>query len=647
VNAEIAQVRRDDRSYLVSSTWGGAETGRLFFWNPDTGEQFQRVLPDGIPGAYMLSAHPNGILYLGCGDGRLVAYDGQQDAFTALDSGAMHGICWGGCVTERYVLWNASCRSSAAAVAVYDLQLKKVVHIFDPLAQVVPAAHYGHSQVVMAKDHVVWGLNTPQARLVHINPANLSATNVTAPYLDGRSSVRLSRLDRDTLAVFSGGDGDERLHLVGYPGFELLEEPGCPFNGVTMHDSGFVIGRQMYRISGNEGDLWRFDIDAREWHMEIRQWAGDSKRTTLGLWRNDSGEDDIVAISLHGEAARYDPRSGERSSMRLDASGPLSCHALCAIPERQIAIGAPFINQRFFTVGLGEDAAPGRDRGRAGPGCGQINQIVWDPQTRRAILSSYSSATLLAYDPAKPSDYPRNPVILASACDRGQMRPVALVHDGRHLWMASSPAYGTLGGALCRLDPATGTFDVWRHIVRDQTPRHIAVDPVRQRLYLGTSIHADCGSASPTQSTAVLAVFDTASLEVTQEVVLRDALPHVHLMPAVTADGAALVKQSDQLMTWSPETGSWEPACASLPPGFGEVLPGPAGLLLGMTDTTIGIMQEDGDLLHYVPRIEVGGTAHLHCRGESLFWCERQTVCECSVQGWWQEKLKPANHTRS
>ncbi len=108
INAEVEQVSFQGEDHLVSSVWGGSSGGRIYFWNPESGSKGLRSLPEGIPGAYMLRTAADGCLYLGCGNGDLVRYDPVADRFKILVTGELKSITWGGCVTDRYAVWEAS-----------------------------------------------------------------------------------------------------------------------------------------------------------------------------------------------------------------------------------------------------------------------------------------------------------------------------------------------------------------------------------------------------------------------------------------------------------------------------------------------------------------------------------------------------------
>ena len=108
VNTEIAEIEIDGRVHLVSSIYGGENGGQIYIFDPETGKNFCRRLPDGIGGAYMLRPASDGRLYLGCSEGSLIVYDPRADRFDVLVSGELDGLVWGGCVTDSLVVWSVS-----------------------------------------------------------------------------------------------------------------------------------------------------------------------------------------------------------------------------------------------------------------------------------------------------------------------------------------------------------------------------------------------------------------------------------------------------------------------------------------------------------------------------------------------------------
>jgi hypothetical protein len=290
----------------------------------------------------------------------------------------------------------------------------------------------------------------------------------------------------------------------------------------------------------------------------------------------------------------WDSETGKRREGQIDAWGVLEAHAACVVPEAKMIVGSAFINSRFWTIDL--ETGEGRDRGRAQPEGGQVKQIVWDAGRRKALMSSYTWAALSEFDPAKAGAWPENPRLVAYAKSEGQMRPKALAFDGKHAWMATSPEYGTLGGALVRFDPRTDEKRVWRNIVPDQTINGIVLDAKGRRLYCSSEIYADMNSCPPTQKRAQVFAFDLETQEVVKRVEGRDGqewLMALCLLP----DGGVLVGADDGLYRWDVDG-----AMVSLgagPPGLSRVVVDEKGTLWGVANGGIGRLSMVEGRMHF------------------------------------------------
>jgi WD40 repeat protein len=234
--------------------------------------------------------------------------------------------------------------------------------------------------------------------------------------------------------------------------------------------------------------------------------------------------------------------------------------------------------QRLWDVDL--DTGRGHDLGPSGPGGGQINDMVWDPARRRVYMGSYTSCTVIEYDPARGGRFPDNPRVFAKI-GNGQMRPLQLLHDGAALWMTTSPHYGTLGGALSRIDLATGDVRVVRNLVPDQTPVRMLFAPGRRRIFLSMTIEGDCGSAIVKAPSAHLVVFDAAEMSVIRSFApIPGAL--VLYLCEFDEDGRLLfmdgprLGSGNTLWTWDTNTDEVTRVGAA-PPGLWSVIPAPDG----------------------------------------------------------------------
>ena len=616
VNAEIEKSTFGGSPHLVSSIWGGSGGGRLYFWNPDTGSHVMRKLPEGIPGAYMLRTGPDGKLYLGCGNGDLIRYNPEADGYEALVSGELSSITWGGCVTDRYAVWAAS----PGHVGVYDVLEDRLVNVFRPIDTEQPAALYGHRGITTPDGKVLLAIDVPRARFVVLDPETMMAVSHTPENIVGVGSTGdATFLDEQTLAAFVAGE----LHLMSYPEFKLLERVALPPGEGGLGGKACVVDGRFYAYRARNGELYRLDREAHAWELVVDGWA-DGDTAILHPW----GEKDICAVTVTGMAHRLNVDTLKADVLDLESTGPMQAHALCAVPEANLIVGAPFINQRFWTIDT--DTGQGRDCGRAAPGGGQINQIIREPQTGCVLMSSYTTSTVTAFDPAQPVSWPENPRVLASAESEGQMRPMALVHDGRYVWMASSPEYGTLGGALSRIDPKDGSIRIWRHLVPDQKVNALVLDIQKRRVYCSTEIFGDANSAPPTQTTGQLVAFDMDALAVVRQQEVVEGLPSVRVQ-ALLPSGEVLVLANAVFYAWDAASGGLRELGPALK-GFREVTrDSDTGDLWACVEGQVGKLTVESKV-SFVPVVDEDGK-YLQVVGGNLYFAVGGEVCAMDVTG--------------
>ncbi len=613
VNAEVSKARFQGEDHLVSSIWGGSSGGRIYFWNPDTGSKGMRELPGGVPGAYMLRTASDGCLYLGCGNGDLIRYDADADEFEFLVTGELTSITWGGCVTDRYAIWAAS----PGHVGVYDYLENRLVKVFRPIDSEEPPALYGHGAAEAPDGSVLLSIDVPQARFIVLDVESMNAISHTPPNIQGVGSTSDALFWDGDLAVFVRGE----LHVMSYPDFQLKETIPRPGNG-GVGGRACLVGGRLYAYCNADGGLYVLDRAVGKWEVATSAWT-EGGNTTIHAW----GETDVCGVTVSGEVMRYNTVTGTTDRMDLESTGPMGAHALCAVPDKNLIVGAPFINQRFWTVNT--DTGAGVDCGRAAPGGGQINQILWEPITQRALMSSYTTSTVTAYDPDAPVDWPNNPSVLASADREGQMRPMGLVHDGRHVWMATSPEYGTLGGALSRIDPKTGDIKIWRHLVPDQKVNAVLVDSDRRRVYCSTEIYGDANSAPPTQTTGQLVSFDMDGLKTLQIQPIEEGEGSVRVL-AVLPSGEVLAQQKGLFYAWNAEKGEFRDL-GSAPEGCRSAVLDPVTEQLWTSvEGSIGRLGLGAEGVTYVPVIQESGS-YLHIVGRTLYYTTEFEVCEVCV----------------
>jgi hypothetical protein len=314
----------------------------------------------------------------------------------------------------------------------------------------------------------------------------------------------------------------------------------------------------------------------------------------------------------------WDSETHKTDSMQINNPGQLDVHTMCVAPERNLVIGAPFINARFWTLDL--TTGQGTDQGRGMPGGGQINQIVWDAGRHRALMSAYTAAAVTEYDPAEPTHWPTNPRVVASASHEQQMRPRAMVFDRRHAWMATSPCYGRLGGALSRIDPETNEIKVWRNIVPDQTINALALDLKRRRIYLSSEIYADCESCAPTQTKAQVVAFDMDKLDVIQRQTIDASRADV---ACVLPDGRALLRVGANWFAWDCSANLLQPL-GSLTSGGTVVVDRNANLWASIGGS-IGRLKVDTNSIVFTPLILHQG-GYLQIEEDTLYYAVGATI---------------------
>lgn len=500
-----------------------------------------RQLPAGSPGAYMLRTGPHGRLYVGDGKGDLYRYDPLMDRFQNLASNVMHGITWGGCVTPQYVVWTVT-----RDAAVYDWMNDKLVKTFSPIDTDTPHSQYGHNVILAPDGKVLLFMDVPKARIVELDLSKMTNRSVTPASYAGIAATLLARFFDDNTLVSVCAGATVAVQILSYPDYKLIAEVPLPKQIQLGQYRGALLDGFLYLVPAHPlGGLVRLDVAHRKWEVLSSDWTnGDA--AYLGVYQKSK----VAGITIRGTALCYDPSTHKTTTMDVGNLGVLDAHAMAVGPEAQIIVGAPFINASFWTIDM--RTGQGQDRGRAMPGAGQINQIVWDAGRHRAVMSSYTAAAITEYDPAEGGAWPKNPRLVASAESQGQMRPLDLKFDGHFFWMATDASYGHLGGALSRINCDTNEIKVWNNLVHDQAVNGIVLDTKKHRVYFSTTIYADSNSVPPTQKTAEVAVFDMIKLQMDKRLPLPQGTPEASVI-CLLDDRRVLLYGGKEYFAWDGE----------------------------------------------------------------------------------------------
>lgn len=220
----------------------------------------------------------------------------------------------------------------------------------------------------------------------------------------------------------------------------------------------------------------------------------------------------ILTVDLRGQFCRHDADTGALELTRLlNIDNPHLGHTI--VPAgRDTIVGTPFICQNFWI--LNTRTGEGRKGGRAGGSYGQVDDAI--NVGGKVYFSIYGGSQLTVYDPAEPANFPRNPRLVARS-SQGQ-HGCGITTDGRVIWCAFRPKYGTLDGAMIRYDTHTGEA-TYRNAALDN--EHM-VGPMYDRetaqLVAGTSYLSDCSTAEPTRDCCYMVTLDPLSMDVTKQV---------------------------------------------------------------------------------------------------------------------------------
>jgi len=217
--------------------------------------------------------------------------------------------------------------------------------------------------------------------------------------------------------------------------------------------------------------------------------------------------EEFVGLGDNGLFVRFDLKTGESSSFQVgnESKRGTRISFLETIPDRNVVIGSHFICMQMFKIDL--------ESGASESSLNKISQYTGQVTCGTAVgdtfyLASYGKAVLYALDPEAPFEYGTNPRLIGEIGEV-QNRPVEMVNDGRYVYVATKAEYGSLGGAITVLDPATERFEVCRNFVPDQNPTSLFYCPSTECLVGTTETCGDCDTHQATAEAAVVFIWDT------------------------------------------------------------------------------------------------------------------------------------------
>lgn len=259
------------------------------------------------------------------------------------------------------------------------------------------------------------------------------------------------------------------------------------------------------------------------------------------LWWLKGQPGAITGVSYYGALFRYDLATGQLQQGQLDnlAAGGNSVMFVEAVTP-ECVVGANYSQQNLFTVNP-----------RSGEVRAELGKIARVPGEAMcavgvhgiAYLGIYVQSVVARFDPAQPTVYGENPKELAQFGPQYQQtRPRAAVTDGSRVYLSSDSDYNHLGGALIVHEPATGTFEVYHHLIQDQNLPSLAWDADQQLLWGGTDRWGQMRSAPPTQESALIYAFDPEKRAVVYTAVPWPGADLV-MVNGITREGVLLATQ--------------------------------------------------------------------------------------------------------
>jgi hypothetical protein len=165
----------------------------------------------------------------------------------------------------------------------------------------------------------------------------------------------------------------------------------------------------------------------------------------------------------------------------------------------------------------------------------------------KAYIGIYIHSLIVEYDPRQPFAFGMNPKELADLFpDDHQTRPIDAITDGTRVYISSEGNYGTLGGALAVVTPATGAVKAYPQLVPDQNLSTLAYDPKTKCVWGGSDRWGQMRSVAPTQPSAVIFDFNP---ETGKRVATIIPWPGADVVKVIgsPADGFILAQQNNRV----------------------------------------------------------------------------------------------------
>ncbi|MCF7838700.1 MAG: hypothetical protein K9N49_08735, partial [Candidatus Marinimicrobia bacterium] len=219
-------------------------------------------------------------------------------------------------------------------------------------------------------------------------------------------------------------------------------------------------------------------------------------------------EGKLLSVDLYGTLRRHDLATGTLELTRtLGSEHEHRCNVILPAGDDRV-VGTPFISMNFW--GYNTRQGKGFYGGRVAGSYGQCDYAV--TVGGKVYFAIYSGGELTENDPEAQTGFPRNPRVVAQN-GQGQ-HGAGIATDGRVVWVAFKPKYGTLDGAMIRYDTVTGQASYKNGAIPGQTILDPMLDAGSGCLVAGTTFLSDCATAVPAHDRTVAVVLDPRTMDV-------------------------------------------------------------------------------------------------------------------------------------
>jgi len=495
INADAATGIEDGKPVIYSVFKGRDEVPTSFTVIDTLTRDVLRTYPlPGVESAWGVKAATDGRVYIG------THYDGGLYRYTP---GTLEFEYLGRFGTETHVFSMAAGPDGKMYAGTYP---SGKLYVFDPavgrirdLGVVEEGQKYVRSLAYdPARDVVYAGAGGTKSRIYKYRP-------------DGTRKELLGGLipgGGDTYAFPYGMDfAEDRLFVKFSNGDLLVVKPDDAIdyydpNGMDIH-SGQVApipgepGKVVFTLSGQ---LYVYDSSTQSSSLlkAMESTVNFHDGTFVDLGSEEWPGMTFVGMGSYGHVMYYNLTTGRAEVTPANYSGsPILIQSIHAGPDDKMYIAG------YMSGFASYDPATGTVS-ESNP-LGQIEASV--VRNGKLILGAYAGARILEYDPSLPfsKDNPRQ---LFSLRGYGQDRPFAMAYDPERdqLAVGTVPDTTSLEGALTIYDFATGTVDVYKNIVPNQSI--ISLTYKDGLIYAGTTVYGGLGTSGPVETNAKLFIFD-------------------------------------------------------------------------------------------------------------------------------------------